>query len=318
MSRAPAAKRQPQPLIPSPRDEAILKQFVKYRFLTAQEITRLCYSKASLTFARSRLSALCGNKAITDEDFTEGYPLLRMGFPTGKRGSNEYIFALSLTGRRMLERLGIPVSWHLRIPQLQTLSHSSILHDLTRNRLVVACHAWARTRINISIEYKLSNDLAKTPTLVEIPVKARMVKVGVIPDALILFTNTRTGRRHILVLEIDQNTQAPGRFRRHIASRLAYIKSSGFTKAYGTIPVLIVYVIQGVTDSASKARLKAMCKLTMRLLIDRKRPLDIKYFRFTTIKFKSLYDDSQSLFEKAVWYKPDDLKLERPVPLLTP
>jgi hypothetical protein len=90
------------------KDETILQAVSEYRFLTAREITALCYSKGSLTYARSRLSALAGNKDLTDKALTYDYPLWRWSFPTGNRGRNEKIFALSLTGSRMLHSLGTP------------------------------------------------------------------------------------------------------------------------------------------------------------------------------------------------------------------
>jgi hypothetical protein len=337
VSSAPFPPPQPPPLILTPKDEEILQAFATYRFLTAQEITHLYYSgwvgkklKAngsfpigSLTYARSRLAALSGNQDITDKDLAYGYPLWRAGFPTGKRGANEKILALSLTGRRMLERLGIPVSWHLRPEQLRTFSHSYLLHDLSRNRFVVALLTWAKSKPNLSIASHLSHELSRHPTVVEIPeqgaklVGGKPVKVTVIPDGLVLVTDTRTGGRIALLLEIDQNTQTLPRFRKHIAARLAYVRSSHFRATYGNIPYRIVYATQGVTESASRARLASMCQFTMRLLIDRQCQDDSRRFRFTTINYTSLYQDAQSLFEQAVWFTPDDLKLQSPLPLLT-
>jgi len=108
------------PLILTPKDEVVLRQFAEYRLLTAQEITALCYSNGSHTYARARLSALSGNQDITAESLTYGYPLYRLGFPTGNRGRNEKIFALSLTGARMLHSLGIPGAWYVRPSRLRT------------------------------------------------------------------------------------------------------------------------------------------------------------------------------------------------------
>jgi hypothetical protein len=329
MSRAPAAASHITPLIPAPRDEVILKQFVRYRFLTAREITALCYSKGSLTYARSRLSALAGNKDVTDDGLTNDYPLWRFGFPTGRLGNQEKIWCLSATGARIIERLGHPLPFYLKIAKLPTFSHSYLLHDLARNRFDVSLLSWAKGKANLTVESCLSYELSSLPAVVEIPMQrpmpvagkmgkvSRMVKVSVIPDGIILVTNTHTGKRLVLLLEIDQNTLSEVRLRNHIASRLAYVRSSHFRATYGDIPSRIVYATQGVTESATMARLRAMCKITMKLLTERKREPDSRRFRFTTITFSTLYQDAQSLFEKAVWYRPDDLKLESPVPLFT-
>jgi hypothetical protein len=137
---------QPTPLILTPKDEAILKHFAQWGLLTAREITALCYSKGSHTYARSRLAALSGNQDITDKGLSYDFPLWRWGFPTGKRGMNEKIFSLSLTGSRMLDALGISGAWFLRPARLRAYSHSYYLHDLTRNRFVIALMTWAKTK----------------------------------------------------------------------------------------------------------------------------------------------------------------------------
>ena len=331
MKPVPFPHPQPSPLILTPKDEAILKQFVEYRFLTAQEVTALCYSKGSLTYARARLSALSGNQDITDEGLTYEFPLWRFGFPTGKRGNNERIFALSLTGSRMLDSLGIPGAWFLRPSRLRTYAHSYYLHELTRNRFVVSLLAWAKSRPNLSIQSHLSYELSKQPPTVEIPVQRSvlkedklvslpvMTKVGVICDGEILVTNTHTGQRLLILLEIDQNTQAAARLRNHIATRLTYVRSQHFRDTYGNIPYRIVYATQGVTDSATQARLAHLCDFTMNLLRERKRPQDSQYFRFTTITFATLYEDANRLFgsEQPIWYLPGDHTLHCPVPLFT-
>ena len=347
MKPAPSHKGVPTALLLTPKDENILRLFGKFRLLTAQEITHLCYSgwvgkttpktkdsvpTGSLTYARSRLSALSGHQDITDKSLTYGYPLWRVSFPTGKRGTNEKIFALSLTGRQMLEGLGIPVSWHMRPSRLRTFAHSTLLHDLTHNRFVVAMHAWAESsKPNLRIESHLSYELSQAPITVEIPVPSSrlvrgelveipvMTKVGVIPDGEIVITNTSTGERLLILLEIDHNTQAPERLRNHIAALLAYTKSLHFKRRYGNIPYRILYATQGVTDTASKSRLAYLCDFTLKLLTESKRTRDSQYFRFTTIEFARLYTDAKRLFDDAEpsWYLPGDVKQQSPVALFT-
>jgi hypothetical protein len=313
MRPVPFPHPQPPPLILTPKDEAIIQAVSQYRFLTAQEITALFYKQGSHTYARSRLSRLAGSKDLTDADVTYDYPLLRFGFPTGRLGNQERIFTLSLTGRQILSGLGIPVSWHFR--PSRTFSHSFILHDLTRNRFVVSLLSWAKTKPNLSIESHLAYELAKESASVSIPVQGKIVKVAVVPDALMLVTNTRTNQRLIILLEIDNNSEAQSRFKQHIASRLAYVSSPHFTNTYGNIPYRIVYATQGVMPSAATALLHSMCAYTLSVLAALKKQEYARYIRFTTLNFPTLYEDAQSLFEAPVFYRPDDLST--PVPLLT-
>jgi hypothetical protein len=308
-----------------------LKQFKEYRLLTSREITALCYSKGSHTYARSRLSALAGNKDLTDKALTYGYPLLRLGFPTGNRGRNEKIFALSLTGARMLHSLGIPDAWYIRPSRLRTYSHSYYLHDLTRNRFIVSLLSWVKSKPNLRIQTSLSSEIAKRRPTVVIPVQRLvqkdgkpaktlvMTRVGVIPDGEIIVTNTNTGERLLIILEIDQNTQAPQRLRNHFAGLLGSVVTPRFKRRFGDIPYRIVYATQGVTEEASTSRLAYLCDFTLKLLIERNRPQDSQYFRFTTINFATLYEDANRLFGSGEpsWYLPGDGKLENPVALFT-
>jgi hypothetical protein len=309
MSSAPFPRPQPKPLILTQKDEAILQQIAEYRFLTAQEITRLCYSQGSHTYARARLSALSGNT-----DYALGYPLYRLPFPSAQ-GNRERIYTLGSLGREILENLGLNSTWQFKPAKLRTYSHSYLLHDLARNRFVVSLLTWAKTKSNLSIESELSYELAKSPAVVEIPVQGKLVKVSVIPDGLIVVTNTRTTQRLLILLEIDQNTQAESRFISHIASRLVYTKCPQFTNTYKDVPYRIVYATHGITDAAAKARLSSMCKFTMDVLTERNREKEAAHFRFTTINFSTLYEDSHALFEQPVWVRPD--APTTPVPLLT-
>jgi hypothetical protein len=330
---------QPTPLILTPKDEEILKYFAEYRFLTAQDIAHLIWvgkpptAKASspassLTFRRARLSALSGNQDITDEPLTYGYPLWRIGFPTGRLGNQQRIWCLSATGAEIIKQLGHPMPWHVNPAKLVTLSRSTWLHDLSRNRFIVSLLAWAKSRPNLSIKSRLSYEISRHPPTVESSVqrsvleKGKMVKVSVmskvsvIPDGEILVTNTKTGERLLILLEIDQNTQAESRLRNHIVTRLAYARSQHFRHTYGN-RYLIVYATQGITESTSKARLAHLCNFTMKLMDQRQRPQDGQYFRFASITFAELYEDAKRLFEEPSWYLPGDVKRQSPAPLFT-
>jgi hypothetical protein len=292
----------------------MLTAFGVYGLLTALDGAYLGhYSPKSLTHVRERLARLCGNKDLTDKDFEEGYPLVRFGFPTGRLGNLERIYSLSSTGSKIVESLGHPVSCVK--PSKLHFSHSHLLHNLTLNRTVIALHAWARSKPNLSVESHLSYSLAKTPAEVSITMQGKTVKVAVIPDSLLLIENVRLNQRLVILWEIDHNSESLPRLRTHLAARLAVVLSSQFKKTYGDIPYRIAYATQGVTDAAAKARLSSLCTTTRAVLTALKKPEYAKYFRFTTINFPTLYEDSESLFEGAVWYRPD--APTTPIPLLT-
>ena len=125
MNSAPSTPLATKPLILTPKDEEVLKYFAEYRFLNAQEIAHLLWvgktpeakpstPAGSLTFRRARLSALSGNQDITDEPLTHGYPLWRIGFPTGRLGNQQRIWCLSATGAEIIKQPGHPMPWHLK------------------------------------------------------------------------------------------------------------------------------------------------------------------------------------------------------------
>jgi hypothetical protein len=313
--KAPKAAKRPLVLALSAKDERLLTAFREYRLLTALDCSHLgLYSPKSLTHVRERLARLCGNKDVTDKYLPDGYPLVRWGFPS-VQGNRERIFALSSTGRQIVESLGLPVSWHCKVAKLRTFSHSHLLHALTLNRSVIAFHAMARSMPNITVQSHLSYELSKNPPVVSIPEQGKMVKVAVICDGLLLVENVRSSQRLAVIFEADHNTESLPRLRTHIAARLAYVQSPQFTKTYGTIPYRIAYATYGQTQSASQARLKSMLACTMDVLTALKREKDARYFRFTTINFPTLYEDAKALWEQPVWYRPDEPTT--PVPLLT-
>ena len=107
--------------------------------------------------------------------------------------------------------------------------------------------------------------------MVSIPMHAKMAKVAVVPDALLLVENVRSNQRLIILLEVDRNTESQPRFKQHIAARLVFVKSVHFTNIYRNIPYRITYATQGITDSAAKARLSSMCTWAMEVLTALKR-----------------------------------------------
>jgi len=303
-AQAPKAAKRLLVLALSPKDEAMLAAFPLYRLLTALDVAHLgLYSSKSLTYVRERLARLAGNKDHQDE----GYPLYRFGMPSVPgQGNQERIYALSATGRKIVESMGLPVSWHVKASKMRTFSHSHLLHSLTLNRSVIAFHAWSRTKPNIAVESRLCYDLAKHPPVLSLPMHGKTVKVAVIPDALLLMTNVRANQRLVILWEVDHNTESLPRLRTHIAARVAYVQSAHFKNIYGTIPFRIAYTTQGQTPSASQARLQSLCTTTSEVLASLKKSEYARYFRFTTINFQTLYEDAQILFEGSVWRQPNE------------
>jgi hypothetical protein len=150
-------------LILTPRHEQILKAIHEYRYVTAQDITKLLFSEGSLAYARRLLSGLAGGK-----DQQARHYLYRFPFPTGAAGNRERIFTLGALGRDFLaNELGIPVDWYFRPYKSDHLSHSHVLHHLLLTRVVVAVTAHTRNHPHISLlQSRLCHELARNQAMI--------------------------------------------------------------------------------------------------------------------------------------------------------
>lgn len=178
MKPPPAPKKPTIPLILTPRHEQILKTIHAYRYVTVQDIKNLLFSKGSLTYARSLLSALAGGK-----DHAERHYLYRFPFPTGSAGNRERVFTLGALGRDFLaNELGMPVEWYFRPSKAERLSHSHVLHHLLVTRFVVAAQAYTRNHPHLHLlQTRLGHELASHQARVAGEKKEPTAKPAIIP-----------------------------------------------------------------------------------------------------------------------------------------
>src|SRR5437660_688349 len=114
-------------LLLTPRIEEILRTISFHRFMTAQDVTRLLYSPASLTHVREILASLSDAKYLS-----------RFQLPHTSRGNTEYVFVLSTRGREFLSSLGTQVAGYFRPYKVAHTTRSQITHDLVLTRFCVA------------------------------------------------------------------------------------------------------------------------------------------------------------------------------------
>src|SRR5262245_21595867 len=86
-----------KPLIPSNRDEDILKAIYKYRYMSARDLCHLLYSPKSLTHVREILHLLSGG-----DDYVDGQFLYRFPIPTSTKGTKARAYTLGAKGRDVL------------------------------------------------------------------------------------------------------------------------------------------------------------------------------------------------------------------------
>src|SRR5688572_14970170 len=130
----------------APREEQILRTIHYYRYITAQDVLTLHFPPTLKKYNQSLLASLAGN---TDLD-THNY-LCRFTLPSLHKRSQEKVYVLGSRGRRVLQALGLPVSWYFRPHKLKFLSYSYVIHNLILTRFLVACEQWTREHPTYSL-----------------------------------------------------------------------------------------------------------------------------------------------------------------------
>jgi Replication-relaxation len=300
MNPTPAAKEPTAPLLLTPRHEQILQAVYAFRYVTAQDIAILLFSKGSLTYVRQQMSALAGGKDQASRQY-----LYRFPFPTGAAGNRERIFTLGALGRDFLANvLELPVDWYFRPSKSDHLSHSHVLHHVLLTRFVVAATSFTRNHPQISLlQTQLCHELARTQPRVTRK-KQQAAKPVIIPDATLLFAHQSTGARYPVLLEIDRGTQFRSRFQAQMKARLEFIQSGEYKKVFDHPAVLFAYVTSKSLPAHTQTRVKTMAAWTQSVLSELGLQEWGVIFRFTSISFNTLYEAIPNLLEKPVWYRP--------------
>jgi hypothetical protein len=304
MKKKPTPQEKTLPLILTPKDEEILRAVYEYRFVTAQDITMLLYSKGSLTYVRSRLAKLSGGR-----DHAERQYLYRFQLPTGKTGNREKVFTLGSLGRETLESLGLKVDWYFRPYKTDRLSRSHLVHHLLLTRFVVAALHYTNNNLHIHLlQTQLCHELSRLAALTAVGKDGTTAPV--IPDAWLLFERQADRARFPVLFEAERGMLSQERFKIHVRSRLEFVLSGDYTAVFETPAVIIAYVTTGEVAQYAESRRKAMTIWTHELLTELGLQTWAAIFRFTAVAFDTLYDHSQRIFEQPVWYAPDS-----PVPI---
>jgi hypothetical protein len=308
MNTARARKPATKPLIITKPLEAILKAIHFYRYMAAQDVCRLLYSPRSLSHVREILSNLAAANY-----------LYRFELPHTSRGNTEKIYTLGSKGRDFLANvLGLPVSWYFRPYKLKHFSFIQVQHNLALTRVLVAAQSWAALHPDFRLaQTRICYELARTPSQVSLTNKGKAETLKVIPDAWLLFEQTKGGEYahgFPVLLELDRGMEYREKFQNHVRSRLEFIKKGGaYSKLFGTEAVMIAYLTTGELPQYRESRRKAMCGYTMEVLTELHKEAWAPIFRFHSFLLEEIYDTN--IFEAPVWYMPHS---PTPVPLLSP
>jgi hypothetical protein len=155
-------------------------------------------------------------------------------------GGTTRIFTLGSKGRDYLaNRVGVPVDWWYRPYKVKHLSHSQVLHSLLLTRTLVTAAAWCAKApsfrlAKVRIGYELVREAATVEVGKEILSAGKQTKsekLIVIPDAWVEFERN-DGKKYPILLEVDRGMEYSRKFKRHVRSRIEFIRSGAYKKCF--------------------------------------------------------------------------------------
>jgi hypothetical protein len=298
-------KRNIDPVVITEKCERIIKAVAFYRYMTAVDVSYGLFSISAIRRVREMLSTLCGGEDVVGNRY-----LYRFRAPS-EGGNPERVYTLGGRGREFLrEAHGIEVRWRMD----GHLSYSQLLHNLLLTRVMVAARVYCRAHgefelIGERICYEFPGR-----SMQHCGRKAGEGTMSVIPDGFLLFAKRPAGGgEHLypVLLEADRGTMFRERFKRHVLSRVGFVASGEYERVFGTPAVMIAYTACGTAGQASEARRRSLCSWALEALREEGHEGWEQVFRFASVDLGAVYE--AGLFEKKVWYRPDDM--ERPVTL---
>jgi hypothetical protein len=148
-----------------------------------------------------------------------------------------------------------------------------VQHNIALTRVLVAGHVWAAQHPNFRLaQTRICYELARTPATISLTNKGKAESLEVIPDAWLLFERTKGGEHehgYPLLLEVDRGMEYREKFKRHVRSRLEFIKKGGaYSKLFGTEAVMIAYVTTGDRPEYRESRREAWVTIQWRFLLN--------------------------------------------------
>jgi hypothetical protein len=301
MPTPPTPNRAEKTFVIKQTDEEILRTIYNFRFANAQDVSQLLFSPASLTYVRARLTTLAGNADLAPQAYLCRFPL-----PTDRPGNRARVFTLGSLGRDFLEHeLGLAVDWYFRPSKFKHVSFNQIMHTLTLTRFLVAAETWSNAQADMKLTqrrtcYELAGAMGshagaspRTPP-----------PLPVIFDAWLKFERVAKQVFYPVILEIDRGMEHSRRFKQHVGSRLAFLRSQQYQEVFG-VPAggILAYATTGQTPSYRETRRRAMCAWTREVLDEMGLTNWAHIFRFTSLVYEDIY--ATPLFTAPIWYRLD-------------
>ena len=249
MHRAPSHRhrRSPPPIRLTPRDRDLIDAVYSYRVLRRDQLQRLYFP--SKNTANARLQRL----------HQHGY-LARRRLPVEYgQGSGQWLYMLARRGAQLVAQTqGIDVEESGWSRSQFHVSSMFLEHKLMVNDIRIAM-ALAANQTGVRVERWLrEEDLKKQPDRVWIASRrGGRRRVALIPDAYC--TLVEDDRRAHFFLEADRATESNGRWSQKVEAYLAYVRSGGYARRYGSDCLRVLTVTTG------ERRLRNLLRATQRV-----------------------------------------------------
>jgi hypothetical protein len=276
--------------------EKILRAFGELVPLaTAEDITRLLFTKGSKAYVRSVMTALAGGA-----DAQKNQYLYRFGMPQAP-GNFERLYTLGRRGRAFVRAMGIAVPWCYR--PYKARSFSFLQHHRFVTQFIVSLYAFCRICPDLRVrETRNGFAMAANPPRLTMPSDGPDTTITVIPDAW-MYLEASSGEDWALWIEIDTGSEGKAKFQQLTLDRINFIRYKGYEAYFGVPAVLLCYLAVGMTTEHRLARLHTIRQWTAEVLAEQNISDWATRFRFSTID-ECLYDTLMHLTDP-VWYLPD-------------
>jgi Replication-relaxation len=262
---------------------AILTALFEFEYLTASQVTKLCYSAGSLKYVKAQLKALVDNGRA---------------LPLGGRGTGlPLIYTLTGKGRSVASSLTGAQDRRFR-PQEAREAQANLYfmhHTLAVNDVLIGARLLAKTRPDIVLTRLYREPELRRRIYVAVP-----QKICIEPDGGCQFLSTKMGQEKPETWEdfffIELYRTLPPvkeRFKQKIQGYVAYDDTRQHEELFQT-PVLSIAVL------AQTSQMAAMLKRwTEEALQDMKRPIDGDWFFFRSINTATA--TPEEMFLAPVW-----------------
>jgi len=287
---------QKKPLVISPKDEAILRVFVTYRGLTAEQVTRLLYSSGSLTYVRVKLLELVGEKYLT-----------RFQYPTVSSGTTPFVYTLGPSGIRYLTAIGMELAGFKPLKEKgKEPSYYFLKHLLSLNDFLIAATLVPRLTHDVSMQNFLHEWQLKQNPLV---LSQGRDTISVVPDAWldckVLVGSSKKPYAMPIWVEMDMGTEWGKKFKDKLKDIVRVIIEGVYQDRFGVKNVTVAFPTPG-----NEKRRDLMRSHINAVLHELGQEAYADLFLFACLPENY---DPQTAFLSPIWYSPTG---NTPFPLL--